>query len=131
MNQEIKQYLRLFINYRQNDWHEWLSCAEFSYNDKIQTSTEHSPFYVNYGCHPYKGTNIQKEVRNQSATEFAKEMSKIWEETGAALRLATEQMKMYYDRKREDSREYKPGDKVWLEGHNITTDRPSKKLDDK
>jgi len=46
MNQEIEQYLRLFINYRQNDWKEWLSCAEFSYNDKIQSSTGHSPFYV-------------------------------------------------------------------------------------
>ena len=26
--------------------------------------------------------------------------------------------------------EYKPGNKVWLEGTNITTDRPSKKLGD-
>jgi hypothetical protein len=40
-------------------------------------------------------------------------------------------MKTYYDRKRTDTCNYKPGDKVWLEGQNITTDRPSKKLDDK
>src|SRR5882724_10197795 len=39
MNQEIEQYLRLFINHRQTDWAEWLACAEFSYNDKIQTFT--------------------------------------------------------------------------------------------
>jgi len=58
-------------------------------------------------------------------------MSKIWEETESALRLSAEQMKTYYDRKRSPSQEYKPGDKVWLEGQNITTDRPSKKLDDK
>ena len=63
--------------------------------------------------------------------EFAQEMSKIWEETESALCLATEQMKKYYDRKRSDARDYKPGDKVWLKGYNITTDRPSKKLDDK
>ena len=58
-------------------------------------------------------------------------MKKIWEDTEAALRLANEQMKTYYDRKRGESREYKPKDKVWLEGQNIPTDRPSKKLEDK
>jgi len=48
-----------------------------------------------YGRHPYKGTNLKKEVKSQSATEFAEEMSKIWEETAAALHLASEQMKTY------------------------------------
>jgi hypothetical protein len=57
MNQEVEQYLRLFVNHRQTDWSEWLSCAEFSYNDKVQSSTGFSPFFVNYGRHLYKGTN--------------------------------------------------------------------------
>jgi len=131
MNQEIKQYLHLFINYWQTDWAEWLTCAEFSYNDKIQTSTGHSPFYVNYGCHPHKGMNIQKEVRNQSAIELTQEMSKIWEETRAVLCLAAEQMKTYNDCKRESSWEYKAGDEVWLKGYNVMTDCPSKKLNGK
>jgi len=33
VNQELEQYLRLYYNYRQNDWAEWLSIAEFSYNN--------------------------------------------------------------------------------------------------
>ena len=33
VNQELKQYLRLYYNYRQNNWAEWLSIAEFSYNN--------------------------------------------------------------------------------------------------
>ena len=40
-------------------------------------------------------------------------------------------MSKYYDKKRSKSREYKIGDLVWLEAMNITTDRPSKKLDEK
>jgi len=62
MNQEIEQYFRLFINYRQNDWFDWLSTAEFSYNDKVHSSTGSSPFFINYGRHPYKGTSTPKEV---------------------------------------------------------------------
>jgi hypothetical protein len=131
MNQEVEQYLCLFINHRQTDWSQWLSCAEFSYNDKMQTSTGFSPFFVNYGRHPYKGTNPKKEVKSQSATEFAQDLHAIWDEAAASLRLANEQMKRFYDKHRGDARKYQPNDQVWLEGYNFTTDRPSKKLSDK
>ena len=33
VNQEIEQYLRLFVNQRQDDWFDWISLAEFSYNN--------------------------------------------------------------------------------------------------
>jgi len=32
VNQELEQYLRLYCNYQQNDWAEWLSIAEFVTN---------------------------------------------------------------------------------------------------
>ena len=31
-NQELEQYLRMFIDYRQEQWLEWLGTAEFTYN---------------------------------------------------------------------------------------------------
>ena len=40
-------------------------------------------------------------------------------------------MKDFYDRKKADACPYKIGDKVWLEGTNLSTTRPSKKLNDK
>jgi len=39
VNQEIEQYLRIFVSHRQNDWPEWITCAEFGYNNKIHTAT--------------------------------------------------------------------------------------------
>jgi hypothetical protein len=74
----------------------------------------------------YKGTNPQWEAKSQSAIEFVEHIKKVHKETEAALK-----QKKAYDRKRGDPQEYKPGDKVYLEGTNITTDRPIKKLDDK
>lgn len=105
--------------------------AAFSYNNKINVSTGFSPFYINKGYHPDTGINLHREVKSESAAEFATQMEKIREEAQAALKTAQETMKRYYDRTRGESREYKVGDKVWLEGHHIQTDRPMKKLEDK
>ena len=35
MNQELKQYLRFFVDHRQKDWPEWLALAEFAVNNKV------------------------------------------------------------------------------------------------
>jgi len=55
-------------------------------------------------------------------------MARIREEVGAALTKAKEDMKRFYDRSRREAVEYKVGDKVWLEGTNISTELPMKKL---
>ncbi|THH12589.1 hypothetical protein EUX98_g9798, partial [Antrodiella citrinella] len=131
VNQEVEQYLRTFINHRQDDWAEWLPIAEFCYNDRVNKSTGHSPFFLNNGYHPWKGTTPRREVRNETAQEFVDRLTKVRDEADTALRLAQEQMARFYDRKRGDAREYQPGDLVWLEGTNVRTDRPTKKLEDR
>ena len=131
INQEIEHYLRLFINYHQSDWNECLPLMEFSYNDKVHSSTKLSPFYVDMGRHPYKGTEPYLKSDNVTAQEFVNSMVKIREEASSALKKASEDMKSQYDKHRKDAVEYKPGDKVWLEGSNLKSDRPMKKLGDK
>jgi len=39
INQELEQYLRVFIDHRQEQWPDWLSMAEFAYNNKIHSTT--------------------------------------------------------------------------------------------
>lgn len=57
-------------------------------------------------------------------------MQQVREETRLALEEAAALMKQYYDRKRGPSQEYNPGDKVMLEGVNISSTKPMKKLGD-
>jgi len=38
VNQELEQYLRVFIDHRQEQWPDWLETAEFAYNNKIYCS---------------------------------------------------------------------------------------------
>jgi len=44
VNQELKQYLRMFIDHRQEQWSNWLEIAEFTYNNKVHSSTKMLPF---------------------------------------------------------------------------------------
>jgi hypothetical protein len=131
MNQTLEQYIRVFANYRQDDWKEWLAIAEFSYNDSVHAATQQTPFFLNYGQHPWKGTDTRREVRNESATQFADRMKKVREDAQAALRQSAERMKTAYDKHARPSIAYSKGEKVYLESTNLKTDRPSKKLDDK
>jgi len=49
INQELEQYLRVFINHKQKQWLDWLGTAEFAYNNKIHMATKILPFKTNYG----------------------------------------------------------------------------------
>ena len=35
MNQELEQYLRMFIDHHQEQWPDWLATAEWVYNNKV------------------------------------------------------------------------------------------------
>ena len=90
-----------------------------------------SPFYLNYGQHPWKSTEPRREVETEVTEFFVNQMGKIREEAAAALEKAASDMRIYYDEGRQDPPEYQVGDKVYLEGSNISTNQPSKKLDDR
>ena len=63
-NQELEQYLRMYVNHRENNWSEWLAMAEFAFNNKVHTATKMSPFQVNYERELRMGFDIRKKWRN-------------------------------------------------------------------
>jgi len=110
MNQELEQYLRLFVEHRQKDWLEWLASAEFTINNKTHTATKISPFMANYGKEMRMGGDIRRKGKVESATEFVQRMKKVQEEAEAALKKTQEDMKRYADRERKETEEWKKGD---------------------
>ncbi|KAH7890489.1 hypothetical protein F5I97DRAFT_1786038, partial [Phlebopus sp. FC_14] len=107
------------INYHQNDWAEWIAITEFSFNDKLRTSSGYSPFFLNYGRHPRKGFEPRGTVQTESAETFITRMKNIHDDANSALAKAAADMKCFYDRYRRDASDYKPGDQVWLEATHI------------
>jgi len=132
VNQELKQYLRLYCNYRQNDWAEWLLIAEFSYNNWIRSSTGQSPFLVNLGCHPNMGQDIGKTTEDSPGTEeFLKTIREIRNKVEEALKKTNVMMKKKWDTKKKSEIKWKNGDLVWVDAAHYNTDQPLKKLSTK
>ena len=52
LNQTLEQYLRCFLNYKQDNWVEWLPTIILAYNSAFSESIGISPFFANYGYKP-------------------------------------------------------------------------------
>jgi len=109
MNQELEQYLRFFIEYRQKDWPEWMAAAEFAINNKVHAATKVSPFMANYRREMRMGGDIRRKGKVESATEFVEKMKKVHKEAEAALKKTQEEMKRYVDRGRKETEKWKKG----------------------
>jgi hypothetical protein len=64
----------------------------------------------------------------ESVNEFAEHMALGIEEAKVALTKAKDEYTMYYNCRREPAPVFAPGDRVWLDGSDIATNRPSSKL---
>src|SRR5882672_10591598 len=131
VNQEVEQFLRLFVNQRQDDWYEWLAIAEFAYNDRIHASTHSSLFMMDTGQNPRLGIEPLRESRLETLNDFASRMDAAMKEARSALSQAADDMARFYDAHWREAPLYAVGEKVWLNRQNITMTFPMKKLDHK
>lgn len=130
-NQELKTYLRLYVDYHQTDWVKFLKTAQFSYNNTIHSAHGHTPFFASTGRHPYSGLNPRAKNTVPAATEYAQQLGKVQEEVKAALEQSKADMKATYDLHHQDARKYEEGQRVWLEGTNLHSRRPSQALNER
>ena len=113
VNQILEQYLRCYVDYNLSDWSQYLPTAEFAYNNREHEGTKHTPFFLEYGRHPRAGPEILKQVQEIDLTDVMRTRHQAQEHAKAALNLAAERMKWYYD-KGVQSVPFKVGDKVLL-----------------
>ena len=129
VNQELEQYLQLFVNQRQNDWDNLLPLVEFQYNNHIHTATQNIPFLLDTGQLPHMGFEPDQPPSSvESVNEFKEQMENALKEAKAALVKSKDNMVKYYNQRRIPAPDYQPRDKVYLDASDIQTTRPSQKL---
>ena len=131
LNQTIEAYLRAFVGKEQDNWASLLPMAEFAYNNSVTGGSGLTPFYANYGFHPVAIDPPSGEPLNPGSATYGHWMQTVHDEARKGLREAQERMKKYTDPSRKKPPAYKVGDLVMLNGRNIKTRRPSRKLDHK
>jgi len=114
INQELEQYLRVFIDHRQEQWPDWLGMVEFAYNNKIHTTTKILLFKANYSQDPRMGFERKRKGKYEAAGKFIEKMKKVQEEAKAALGKVQEKMKKFANRKCGEGEEYRVEDLVLL-----------------
>lgn len=138
-NAFLEQYLRMYVDYTQADWEDWLPLAEFAANNAVNESTGMTPFFANHGFHPRMSFTIPKPtdpeaskyVRNEAlkGNAFADRMETILTELRTNLSSAQRSYEFQANKHRVPAPAYRAGDQVWLDSRNLKTDRPMKKLD--
>ena len=90
-----------------------LPSAKFAYNNQAYEGIKESLFYLEYGRHPRAGPILVKESPQRDLNNLTYKRQEALEQAKAALTLAVERMKWYYNKKVQ-SILFKVGDKVLL-----------------
>jgi hypothetical protein len=121
-NQWLEQYLRFWVNERQDDWAQYLPLAEFAHNNWPNESTRESPFHVLMGYHPradYSGAPSTIPRVNTRLEQY----NEAWCKAQDLMRQVQQSWVQHRDTPR-----YKAGDQVWLEGRHLRTNQSTVKL---
>jgi len=86
VNQELDQYLWLFVNKQQDDWYDLLPLAEFQHNNHIYSTTQQPPFLFNTRRLPHIGFEPRQNPSGlETVNEFMERMRTAIEEAKSAI----------------------------------------------
>ena len=120
-NQRLEQYLRIFIDYNQQNWASLLPLAQYTLNAWPNATTKKTPFELILGYIP-KVHQSARPFKSLSVEDRLQKLKQAREEARVALQKATD---ITLPTRFEP---YQVGDQVWLEGRNLHTTHPSAKL---
>jgi len=122
----------------QNDWSKWLPMAEFVDNNALSSAIFLTLFFMNKSFHPrmsfdpdiieYESTRERLQI--DRAKNISEQMNKTLTFAREALAKTRKQMVNQANKHRKKVN-YEIESKMFLNGRNIVTARPSKKLNDK
>ena len=130
-NQTLEQYLRIFCNYQQNNWHELLPLAEFAYNNAPSATTGISPFFANKGYHPNLTIHSERDLASTRAKDLVVDLDELHQELKTTIADAQLRYQGPADAKRSLAPNFVIGQQAFVKAKFFRTTRPSKKLSEK
>ena len=124
--------LRAFTSYNQNNWEQNLTAAEFACNNAINTSTNLTPFQINYGHHPTNPYSNLTHIpdKHPSVKDFLKKIQYTQNLAKDTLAIAKAHQEQNANRTRCDT-SFQIGDSVLLSTKNLNLSSQTRKLSKK
>ena len=134
-NLTLENYLRAFVEPNLTNWDELLPDAQLAINNSWQESIQNTPYFVNFGEHPWiPGLTFKQALRRSNPRGLDEDISKSdrlslrrrWPKERAAVLSharecivrATERTKRQFDKSR-NAIEFQVGDRVLLNTRNL------------
>ena len=130
-NQTLEQYLRIFCNYQQDNWHALLPLAEFAYNNTPSATTGVSPFFANKGYHPNLTVHPERDLASSRAKDLVVDLDELHQQLRKSIAEAQQRYQGPADARRTPPPDFTVGQQAFVKAKFFRTTRPSKKLSDK
>ncbi|GJP58278.1 hypothetical protein CLOP_g22985 [Closterium sp. NIES-67] len=123
-NQTMEQLIRTNCPDRKK-WEDVLPMLEFSYNNASPATTNHSPFYLNYGMDPTVPVSTNVESQVPRSQQFVEELQTARDKAVELIRKASAIARRYADLHRRDIT-MAAGQLVLLDTKNLRLPLPTK-----
>jgi transposase InsO family protein len=121
-NQTMEAILRIFCNHQQDNWADWLPIVQYIINSRTSSTTGKAPYELWMGNVP-RAHQVLRETKAPAIAERIGQLKEVREHAKRAMQKAQESWV-----KETNYEPYKEGDRVWLEGTNLHTTHPTRKL---
>ena len=121
-NQMMEGLLRIFCNHQADNWAEWLAVVQYIINSCPSSTTKKAPYEIWMG-HILRAHQTIKDLKVPDLMTRQKTLESIREEAALAMQHGQELWV-----KPTNYKPYQKGDRVWLEGTNLHTTHPTRKL---
>ena len=128
-NQTLEQYLCAYVNYQQDNWARLFPMAEYAYNNAVNASIGLTPFKALMSYNPDFDIKMFQEPESalQDAQKRIKKLNALRRQLQTSWEKAWNAQKKYYNKKHL-KKSFNVGNRVYITAKNITTRRPSDKL---
>jgi RNase H-like domain found in reverse transcriptase/Reverse transcriptase (RNA-dependent DNA polymerase)/Integrase zinc binding domain/Chromo (CHRromatin Organisation MOdifier) domain/gag-polyprotein putative aspartyl protease len=120
MNAWVEQYLRNWVNGRQDNWADQLPIAEFAHNSWKHEKAQKTPHELMIGINPSINISLSEADTNPTAVDRLTHMIEARKHAQTLLQRSETSSRTI--------REFDIGDKVWLDGRNLQLAYGTKKL---
>lgn len=116
-NRTLQEYLRHYVNEKQEEWDQYLTAAEFTYNNTVHSSTKYTPFQLVYGVHPNTPLTLAAqlpELAVPAVKDFLQLLKDQWATARANLQAAQAAQQEQANKRRRQMPKYQVGSLVMI-----------------